>query len=430
MLRPFFLAGMLSLVLTIGPIQVRAVGAGNDFARLTVYSGIAEFTEERTIDMQPGLNTIQWRSLMPKAYIRTIRVVAEGVDLVREDVTYDGPEVQGQKSPVLHLILQNKGAAGPKRVQVDYLAPGINWGADYALVLDTPASGAPPTVAALDSWVAIYNSTATDLSADALDVVAGDVSFVQDGATYGRNDYNSQRVVQTANMYAGDDANEVPVEATAEVGSLSAFARIGVGRGVAIDANTAVARFPLFQRARLAVEQRNVFENSYSNQTFGRGGFTLLPAGLEVRIVTKNSSGVPMPAGTVTLYSSTSGVAQIVGQDRIGLTPKDGEFSVSQGRSTTLLGTRKIVERREIPYRLGDDTRTRLVTKIEVTVMNRGGLEAETYIREGVEPFRDNQWTVVESSTPSERLGANLMQFKVKVPAGGKTTVTYTVETK
>jgi hypothetical protein len=49
-------------------------------------------------------------------------------------------------------------------------------------------------------------------------------------------------------------------------------------------------------------------------------------------------------------------------------------------------------------------------------------------VREGIERYDDNQWKIVESSTPSERLGANNVQFKVTVPAGGRVTVTYTVE--
>jgi hypothetical protein len=118
-------------------------------------------------------------------------------------------------------------------------------------------------------------------------------------------------------------------------------------------------------------------------------------------------------------------------QDRIGLTPPSAEFSVTQGRSATLFGTRRVVERRQDEYRnqLGN-SRTKLTTKIEVVIMNRGPLPAEAFIREGVEPHGDNQWTLLESSTPGERLGASAVQFKVSVPAGGKTTVTYTVETK
>jgi hypothetical protein len=138
-----------------------------------------------------------------------------------------------------------------------------------------------------------------------------------------------------------------------------------------------------------------------------------------------------MPAGTVSIYARTDSISQVVGQDRVSLTPPEGEFSVTQGRSSILFGTRRILERREVSYR-GPDGRQRdmLVTKVEVTLTNRGSQAAEAFIREGVEPFSDNQWTVTESSAQSEKLAANSIQFKVNVPAGGKTTVTYALETK
>ena len=41
-----------------------------------------------------------------------------------------------------------------------------------------------------------------------------------------------------------------------------------------------------------------------------------------------------------------------------------------------------------------------------------------------------NQWTVLESSSPVERLSANTFQAALRIPAGGATTFTYTVETK
>jgi hypothetical protein len=68
------------------------------------------------------------------------------------------------------------------------------------------------------------------------------------------------------------------------------------------------------------------------------------------------------------------------------------------------------------------------VTKVEVAVTNRGSQPAEAYVREGIERYEGNQWKIVDSSTPSERLGANTVQFKVSMPAGGKTTIVYTVE--
>ena len=398
-------------------------------AHLTVYdAGVAEVLEERTVELQPGLNQVEWRSLMPKAFARTLRGTADDAEVSRVDVTYDGIEVRGQRSPVLHLFIQNRGRAGQRRVQVDYLAPDISWRGDYSLVLNPTQNGAPPTAGALDSWVSLYNNTGTDVRGGTVDLVAGEIALLTGEGSY-RGDYDDRARNTTSQL--GTENEAVAPGASAEATGLSAFSRFRLGRDVALNANAPVSRLPLFQGARLTITQRNVFENEYGTQTLARGGFVLVPRGLEVRLVSKNPTNAPMPAGQVTIYASTSGLAQVVGQDRIPLTPPDGEFSVTQGRSSTLFGTRRVLERRQIEYRSQENnTRYKIVTKIEVVLTNRGALEAEAFVREGVEPFGDNQWTMLESSAPAERLAANTFQMKVRVPAGGKTTVTYTVETK
>ncbi len=397
---------------------------------LTVYdAGVAEFLEERTVVLQTGTNQIEWRSLMPRAVVRTLRVTAEGAEVVRVDVTQDGVEVRGQRSPVLHLFIQNRGQAGRRRVQVDYLAPDISWRGDYSLVLDAPqAEGAPPPAATLDSWVSLYNQTGADVRAGAVDLVAGEIALLpvqgvvmrdEDAAA---NVYQQTRSEMTNGSAGADAAGAAP---------LSAFTRFSLGRDLSLNANAPVSRHPLFQRVRLSVVQRNVFENEYGTQTYARGGFMLLPRGLEVRLVSNNPTQSSMPAGQVTIYARQAGVSQVVGQDRVPLTPPGGEFSVSQGRSSTLFGTRRVLERRQVEYRSQENNiRYKLITSIEVTLMNRGARPAEAFVREGVEQFADNQWTVLESSHPHERLAANSLQFRVPVPAGGQTTVTYTVETK
>ena len=215
----------------------------------------------------------------------------------------------------------------------------------------------------------------------------------------------------------------------AEVSSLSAFNRFSLGQNISLNANTLISRFPIFQRARLTIVQRNVFENTHEAQTLGRGGFILLPRGLEVRLVARNSASSPMAAGLVTIYQRTGTLNQIVGQDRISFTPQNGEFSVTQGRSATVFGTRRVLDRRVVDYRDKDgNSRDKLVTRIEVVLTNRGTRPAEAFVREGIERYDDNQWKIVESTTPSEPLGTNTVQFKVEVPAGGKTTIMYVVE--
>lgn len=422
------LAAVLAAAL-LAPCAAARAGGG-DASRMTVYdAGIAQFLEERTIDLQPGTNTVEWRSLMPKAYLRTLRVVVDGADVVRQDVTYDGADVQGSKSPVLHLVIDNKGAAGPRRVQVDYLAPGLKWQNDYSLVLEPTTGGAPPTAALLDSWVSVTNSTGADLAAGTVDLVAGDLSLLVGDGDTSDGDFAMQR--QVANNVGFYDRSGSTGGSGAEFGSLSAFTRFTLGRDIRMNANAPVNRFPLLQRARVALEERKVFENTYNQETVARGGFTLLPRGLEVRLVAKNTTSIPMPAGQVTIYANAGGVTQIAGQDRVALTPQGQEFTVSQGRSSTLLGTRRVLDRSEVDT--GSIIRgksEKLVTSVEINLTNRGAVAAEAYVRENVEPYGDNKWEVTASSTPGERLAANLLQFRVTVPAGGTTKVTYTVESR
>jgi hypothetical protein len=410
--------------------SAHAQSSNNNTTNLTIYNaGIAEFLEERTIELQQGYNTVEWRSLMPKANIRTVRVLAEDAEVVRQDVTYDGAQVNSEKSPVLHLVIHNRGAAARKRVQIDYLAPNLSWQSDYALVLDPTPRGEAPTAATLDSWVSLYNNTGVDLALGTVDLVAGEIALIPDnsGSMY-RGDYAAQATVNvTSGGYDGSD--ESSGANYAEVSSLSAFNRFTLGRNINLNANANISRFPIFQHARLTIVQRNVFENTHDTQTLGRGGFILLPRGLEVRLVSKNTASSPMAAGLVTIYQRTGALAQIVGQDRISFTPQNAEFSVTQGRSATLFGTRRVLERHVVNYRdKNDNGHDKLVTKIEVVLTNRGTQAAEAFVREGIERYDDNEWKIVESTNPSERLGANTVQFKVSVPAGGKTTIVYTVE--
>ena len=152
----------------------------------------------------------------------------------------------------------------------------------------------------------------------------------------------------------------------------------------------------------------------------------LLPRGLEVRLVSRNDSAGTMPAGIVTIYSQESEVPQIVGQDQIPLTPVGADFSVTQGRSTVLQGTRRIVERREV----NEPGNARLVTQVEVGITNRGAADSTAFVREGIERWRNGSWTVTESTHLHETLGDQMIQFRLPVPAGNSATLQYTVESR
>ncbi len=412
-------------LLLLAPFLANGQGV-NTVRHLTVFdANVAEFTEERTLDLQAGLNSVEFRSLMPQPFVRTLRVTGDRVTVVRQDITYDGPEVRNQKSPVLHLVLQNSGAAGPRQVQADYLAPGLSWKGDYSIVLPQPPNGAPPDEMLFDGWVTVQNDTGADVSAGTVDLVAGEVQLlVVNTRASGNFQANSQMAT-----FANAPEAEAPESAGAEVTGVSVFSRLRLGRDISMTANTPVNRFPLFQRLKLAVEQRNVFENEARAQTLGRGGFLLLPRGLEVRLVSKNTHPSPLPAGMVTVYSQEGEVLQVVGQDRIPLTPMGADFSVTQGRSNVLQGTRRIVERREDPDPLPRNARhNKLVTRVEVVISNRGAVPSTAFVREGVEEFGNRDWTVTQSSHPHQKLGDRMLEFKLPVPPKGDVKLEYTIE--
>ena len=388
-------------------------------AHLTIFdANLAEFFEERTVDLQSGSNSIEWRGLMPQTYVRTIRVTAaDGVTVARQDVTYDGPEVRNQKSPVLHLSLLNAGGVGPHKVQIDYLAPGLSWKGDYAVL-----AGGPSPEMQLDGWVTVQNDTGSDICAGSVDLVAGEVQLLLPGMATPR--------AFTANAQVAYRANEGSVDSNAfvEVTGVSVFSRLRLGRNIAMAANVSVGRFPLFQRLKLPVEERNIFENEATAQTLGRGGFMLAPRGLEVRLVSRNDSKSPLPAGMVTIYSQDEEIPQVVGQDQIPLTPVGADFSVTQGRSNLMQGSRRVVDRRTLPDPSAPN-RTKLVTQVETVITNRSAKPATAFVREGVEGY-GREWTVTESTHTYQKLGDHMMEFRLSVPANDSVRLVYTVESR
>ena len=392
--------------------------------RLTVFdSNLAEFHEERTIDLENGPNLVEWRSLMPQPFVRTIRVTADDrITVAREDITYDGPDIHGQKSPVLHLVLRNEGGPGPHKVQIDYLAPGLSWKGDYGLLLGQPGASATPEQMQIEGWVTVENNTGADICAESVDLVAGEVQLLLPGAgSQGAFTANAQN----AYLDAGP-ARAAAESAFAEVAGVSVFSRFRLGRNIAMAANASVNRFALFQRLKLPVEQRFIFENEAATQTLGRGGFTLAPRGLTVRLVSRNQTASPLPAGQVTIYTQEDGIPQVVGQDQIPLTPATADFSVTQGRSNQLQGTRRVLDRRNLPDPSALN-RQKLVTQVEVVIVNHGPSPTTAFVREAVEGY-GREWTVTESTHPQQKLGDSRMEFRLPVPGNGNVKLVYTVE--
>ena len=131
----------------------------------------------------------------------------------------------------------------------------------------------------------------------------------------------------------------------------------------------------------------------------------------------------------MTVYSQEGEAPQVVGQDRIPLTPVGADFSITQGRSNLLQGTRRVLERHEEPDPVTRNPHhNKLVTRVEVVITNRGATPSIAFVREGVEAWGNGDWTVTQSTHPQQKLGDRMMEFKLPAPAKGSAKLEYTVE--
>jgi hypothetical protein len=133
---------------------------------------------------------------------------------------------------------------------------------------------------------------------------------------------------------------------------------------------------------------------------------------VEVRVRFKNTVG-PLPAGEVRVYDAE----MFVGAASIGHTPVGNDVDLAIGAAFDLTGERVHDARQRITEDLYRDT-------YRITLRSAKDAPVEVEVVETL----PGTWTITQSSLPYERLDAQRILFRVRVPAGGTAEVRYTVE--
>lgn len=136
----------------------------------------------------------------------------------------------------------------------------------------------------------------------------------------------------------------------------------------------------------------------------------------------------PLPGGTVQLYQADAeGRVQLVGEATIGHTPAGKDVRVQSGDAFDITAQRVQTEYNQEqlpPLRRGLAARQRVTASYRVTVTNAKAAAVTVDVRES----HFGAWKVVESSAPAEKLSSTETRFRLAVPAGGETVLTYTVQ--
>jgi hypothetical protein len=128
-----------------------------------------------------------------------------------------------------------------------------------------------------------------------------------------------------------------------------------------------------------------------------------------------------LPDGRARLYRrSAGGALELIGEETVVAGADDRTLRLRTGTTEEVKG-----ERRQLSCQMGASTRD-LTEKIEVKVVNKGDRAVQVLVKEYMQ--RWTNWVVQEESVKGKQAGPVSREFRLKVPANGTRTITYTVQ--
>lgn len=462
MLKPDRLLILIAALLLLLPGQARAAGTAG--ASLAVYnSGRALVEESRSVTLPKGAARVVFKDVPATLEPTSVRASAQGMRVVgleyasqpvtvqalldryvgREltvilpdpadatartlrkatliandgapvfmvgDEVYVGayealllPELPGDLTPVptLTLITEN-GSEGRRDVRLSYLMGGINWRADYTVIVD----GAGKT-AAVDAWATVDNRSGHAHAEAALKLVAGDV---RQAAPERAKGLMVARAMNEDAVMAGQPAEE----------SFSEYHVYTVERPVDIP-GSGMVQLSLFSAPKVAVRQE--LSSRYHGGIGQVSGPVSQPVALALRFDNTDANGLgrAMPAGLARVFMPASdGRLLLAGEARIGHVGRGSEVDLALGSSFDVAVTRT-----QTGFtRLGKNS---VETSWRIEVRN-GKAEPRALKLTDVYP---GQWKVTAASHDHATPDAGSLEFDLMVPAtgdGAPMVVTYTVQ--
>jgi len=299
------------------------------------------------------------------------------------------------KPTLMWLVKSDK----PKQtVEVSYVTQNLSWSADYVLVVNDK-----DTQGALQGWVTLVNQSGASYQNAELKLVAGDVNRVQPE--------------QAPRVLSMSKAGAAPSGGGFSEQGLFEYHLYTLGRPTTVRHNEQ-KQVSLLQADGIKIEKKLIF---FGQQYWFRGQYGQVLSNQKVGVYLdfkneqQNKLGVPLPKGTLRVYKADqSGAKQFVGEDRIDHTPRDEKLRVKMGDAFDVVGDRKQVEWRTLGNCSAESR-----WEIELRNHKDVAVDVEDYEPTGAD------FTVLESSLPYEKKDSGTFSFNVKVPAHGKTKLTY-----
>lgn len=307
--------------------------------------------------------------------------------------------------PTLVWTLTNSGAE-THTVEASYLTQGLNWRADYVVVVNKD-----DTKADLNGWVTINNNSGATYRNAELKLVAGDVNRVQE---------------EQVMMMKRDRTMEVQAAAPQpqfQEQALFEYHLYSLQRQTTMK-NNETKQISLLSADNLNVTKELVLNGQpYYFQGYNNPGEAIkekIGVFVEFKNSKENNLGMPLPAGIVRVYKADSdGALQFIGENRIDHTPKDEEVRIKLGDSFDVVAERKQTDYKAIARRVFEYA-------YEIRIRNHKEEPVTVIVNEPI----GGEWEIINSSFPAQKTAAFAARFNVPVAKDGEAVLTYRVRVK
>ena len=302
------------------------------------------------------------------------------------------------------LVWRVSSARGGKQlIRVAYMTTGMDWRADYSLVLTEKEDAIN-----WDGWVTVTNKCGTSFVDAQIKLLAGDVNRVSDERVMEQSKLKAEfrgRVLQDAAR------KEVEEKAFSEYHLYTVSAPSTLS-----DQQTKQLEF--VKRDNVAVQKK------YYYRPLSRGWWWAKPTNdVEVEIQFKNEKkvnmGIPLPEGVVRLYKrDADGELQLLGTSSIKHTPKDEDLKFRMGNAFDIVGERVVKASRQPSERSYEED-------VEITLRNHKPEAVTVDVEELMGRYQT--WSLPKQSAPGVKKDFRVQVWTIAVGANAEAKVSYTV---
>jgi len=307
-------------------------------------------------------------------------------------------------TPTLVWDLDNK-ETGAQNVEASYLTNGMNWRADYVLLVN-----ADDTKGDLQGWVTLTNASGSSFDDARLQLVAGDVNRVSQERNMAMAGAMAKRAMDSESQFQEQGFFE--------------YHMYTLQRPTTIRDNE-TKQVSLLEAAGFEVKKEFVLNGQrYYYTGYNNPGAAIkekVGVFVQFRNAQTNKLGMPLPAGTIRLYKKDDkGNQQFIGEDRIDHTPKDEDVRVKVGDAFDI-----VAERKQTDYKVIASGHV-YEYAYEIKIRNHKDSPVTVVVNEPI----GGDWEMVTSTFEAKKTAAFAAQFNVPVAKDGEATLSYRVRVR